>query len=276
VNVEIATEAAPGHENEDFAGANSHGIVLIDGAGLSDVDDGGCIHGVAWYARQLGDAVLSELEAIAGEGVDLRQVLKNAISNVADQHSDTCDLSHPGTPSATIVIVHIAGDVLSYLVLADSTLLVATRQGIQVITDHREARVGASLRAAMDTAIGGTAEHDAARRDYVAALRAHRNAPDGFWVVAADPGAAAEAIVGDIPLDQVDAVTVMSDGATRVVDRFGLATWADVLRTLAASGPSELIRLNREAERSDPACRRWPRGKVFDDATAALLVRRSS
>jgi hypothetical protein len=98
VNVEIATEAAPGHENEDFAGANSHGIVLIDGAGLSDVDDGGCIHGVAWYARQLGQAALGELGNISADSAGLRQALKNTISYVADQHAHTCDLTHPGAP----------------------------------------------------------------------------------------------------------------------------------------------------------------------------------
>lgn len=267
-DVEIATEAAPGRENEDFAGANSHGIVLVDGAGLSDVDDGGCIHGVAWYARNLGSAVLSELAALSGDRVDLRQVLKNGISRVADEHSDTCDLTHPGTPSATIVIVHIGAGMLSYLVLADSTLVVATRGGIQVVTDNREATVGTSLRAQMDRATDGTAERRTALRDYVAALREHRNVAGGFWVAAADPAAAAEAIAGAIQLDKVNAVALLSDGATRIVDRFGLATWAELLHTLETAGPSELIRQNREAERSDPTCLRWRRGKVYDDATA--------
>jgi hypothetical protein len=276
VNIEIATEAAPGHENEDFVGANSHGIALLDGAGLSDVDDGGCIHGVAWYARQLGHAVLGELAIVSADRPDLRQVRKNAISCVADQHSDTCDLAHPGTPGATVAIAHVGADVLSYLVLADSTLLLATCHGVQAVTDDREASLGANLRTTMDRQTGGTAEHDVARRDYVAALRRHRNASGGFWLAASDPDAASEAIVGDLSLDQVDTVALLSDGATRIVDRFGLVSWADVLKTLVSAEPSELIRQNREAERSDPACRRRPRGKVFDDATAAVLVRRSS
>jgi hypothetical protein len=95
------------------------------------------------------------------------------------------------------VIAHLGADVLSYLVLADSTLVVATRDEIQVVTDDREASVGAALRVTMDRAIGGNAQHDAARRGYVAALRSHRNVAGGFWVAAADPKAAAEAIVGD-------------------------------------------------------------------------------
>jgi len=241
--------------------------VLVDGAGLSDVDDGGCIHGVAWYARRLGHAVLAELAHVSADGSDLRQALKNAISTVADQHSDTCDLAHPGTPGATVVMAHFGAEVLSYLVLADSTLVVATGDGIQVVTDDREAAVGATLRTTMDQFTGGTAAHDAARCDFVAALRAHRNVTGGFWVAAAEPAAAAEAIVGDVPLDEIRAVALLSDGATRIVDRFGLASWGDILQTLTSRGPGELIRRNREAERSDPTCTRWPRGKVYDDAT---------
>jgi hypothetical protein len=221
---------------------------------------------------QLGRAVLAELTNVAADSPDLGQALKNAITRVADRHSDTCNLVHPGTPGGTVGIAHIGTEVLSYLELADSTLVVETAQGIQVVTDQREASVGATLRTTMDQLAGGTEAHDAARRDYVAALRAHRNVAGGFWVAAADTAAADEAIVGSVPRDQVDTVALLTDGATRIVDRFGLASWPDVLRTLLAGGPAELIRQNRDAERSDPRCERWPRGKVYDDATAAIAI----
>jgi hypothetical protein len=61
----------------------------------------------------------------------------------------------------------------------------------------------------------------------------------------------------------------LSDGASRLVDRFGLATWENVMKTLDARGPRELLRQVREAEDSDLDGSRWPRGKAHDDATVA-------
>ncbi|GAA4182636.1 hypothetical protein GCM10022252_08840 [Streptosporangium oxazolinicum] len=99
-------------------------------------------------------------------------------------------------------------------------------------------------------------------------MRAHRNVDGGFWVAAVDPLAAEQALTGTIPVDRVRAAAVLSDGASRLVDRFGLVTWRQLLDLLDHDGPAELIRQVREAERSDPNGSRWTRGKIFDDATA--------
>jgi hypothetical protein len=268
--VEISTDAAPGHHNEDFAAANANGIVLLDGAGLADVDDGGCVHGVAWYAHHLGNAILRGLAEPGGCRTHLRGVLADAIERVAGMHCSTCDLNHPGTPTATVVVAQLAQDRLSYLVLADSTLVIRRHGTYQVITDAREAHVGATLRGPMDAAAGGSPEHHSALRDYVAEMRAYRNRPGGYWVAGSDPDVAEQAITGSVPLADVESVGLFSDGATRLVYRFGLRTWSEMLTTVATVGPAEVIRQVREAERSDPTCSRWPRAKVYDDATIAF------
>src|SRR3982751_3504769 len=103
MRVTMATEpASPDHENEDFIAAIPNAVVLLDGAGLSGTDSG-CIHSVAWYTRQLGAALVARLAA--DDGVDLVKVLAASIAAVAESHADTCDLGHPGTPSATVIIV---------------------------------------------------------------------------------------------------------------------------------------------------------------------------
>ncbi|MFD0852954.1 hypothetical protein ACFQ07_12015, partial [Actinomadura adrarensis] len=63
---------------------------------------------------------------------------------------------------------------------------------------------------------------------------------------------------------------LLSDGAARLVERFGLMAWNELLDVLETEGPCELIRRTRTAERElEPPT---ARGKRFDDATA-LLVR---
>lgn len=271
MRVTMATEAAPGHRNEDFAASTASSAVLLDGAGLSGADDGGCVHGVAWYVRRLGAEILAGL--VDEPASDLTLVLANAIGLVADSHRATCDIDDPGTPSSTVIIVNSWEGSVRYLVLADSVLVLHGRDQQVVISDDREAAVGRQYRATMDRVVGGTRAHDDARQEYVQKLLAYRNQPDGFWVAAANPAAAHHSLTGAIDSDKVECALLLSDGASRVVDRFGLSTWERVVALVTESGCEALLREVRTAERSDPRCERWPRGKVYDDATVAFCDR---
>ena len=195
-----------------------------------------------------------------------------AITTVTATHADTCDLSNSGGPSATVIIARVKGPVVEYLVLADSTLLIREGDRVHAITDGREAAVGRTYRSAMDSQWNGTVAHEAALGNYIRALRAHRNTKDGFWVASSDPAAAEEAITGRCPVANIATIALLSDGATRLVDRFGILTWAQVLSlTELPHGPRRLIEQTREAESSDTAGVRWPRGKVSDDASIVIL-----
>lgn len=273
MRVSIATEPAPGQsENEDFAGAVARAAVLLDGAGSPGGEDGGCVHGVAWYTRRLGTSLLNAL-AQEADGT-LADTLSSAIAEVAASHRATCDLGHPATPSATVVILRERGSDLDYLVLSDSTLVLdGPRTEPTIVTDRRLAEVGRRYRAQMDALVGGSSQHAKARADYVAALQVHRNREGGFFVAAADPDAARHAMTGSAPSSGVRAALLLSDGASRLNDRFELRTWEETLELVRSDGPSALISAVRDAERADPQGRRWPRGKIFDDATVVLCDR---
>jgi Protein phosphatase 2C len=257
--------AKPNQPNEDFIASTSDAVVLLDGAGTPLGSESGCVHGVAWFVRQLGSALLSSMTR--DEDSDLGGCLAASIAEVRSQHAGTCDLAHPGSPSATVVAIKVRERALDYLVLADSVLVLDLSTGLRVVTDDHEAQIGRQFRAQMDAWPNGTPEHERAQREYVESLRAHRNRPGGFWVASTDPEAAAQALTGSVPRAQVRTAAVLSDGASRLVDRFGLATWEDALKTLDTLGPRELLRQVREAEESDPDGTRWPRGKAHDDAT---------
>jgi Protein phosphatase 2C len=260
----IATTAAPGQENEDFAAATSRTAVLLDGAGLSGVDDGGCAHGVAWYVNRLGQVLIDAVDREPSR--DLRGALAASISEVAASHSASCDLAHPGTPSSTVVIVTVDGDQLRYLVLADSVLVICDGEEVQVVTDGREGAIGRLHRVEMDAAVG-TPDHEHARRLYVERLRSYRNRDGGFWVAAEDPAVAAQAIVGELSTSPDLSAILLSDGASRLADRFHLMSWPDLVTLVASDGAEALLRATREAEQGDSQGRCWPRGKIYDDAT---------
>ncbi|MEY9969555.1 hypothetical protein ABIA33_007644 [Streptacidiphilus sp. MAP12-16] len=273
MRIEIATEPArSGRPNEDFIAASPSAVVLLDGAGTPVGSDSGCTHGVPWYVARLGVHLLAQATNHSDQA--LTDCLSAAIAETAELHVDTCDLSHPGTPSATVIAARLTDSALEYLVLADSTLVIAPASGAApvAITDDREAAVGAALRGPMDAEASGTPEHTAALRAYVEAMRAHRNQRGGFWVAAADPRAAAEAITGSIPRADINGFALLSDGASRLVDRFQLADWRQALQLIRDQGPAALIDHVRDAEHSDPEGRRWPRGKVHDDTAIAVVT----
>jgi hypothetical protein len=214
-----------GWPNEDFAAVAPGAAVLLDGA--TTIPRGtptGCRHGVAWYARTLGSALLGGL--VADPGTGLADALAAAIGDVRDRHADTCDLDNPATPAATVTAVRAEPSGFSFLALSDSSILAdyGDNQEPQVITDN----------------------HQPAR---------------------ATPDAAARATTGTLAWDGLRGLALLSDGATRITDRYGLLGWPELLATIRGQGPHALIDEVRVAEAADADCSRWPRTKATDDAT---------
>ena len=163
-------------------------------------------------------------------------------------------------------------DRLQYLVLADSVLLLEGPTGLSVVTDDREAQVGQKYRDRMDALASGSSAHREAHRECVETLRSFRNGAGGFWVASVDSAVADEAIIGEQPLSELDAAVLLSDGASRLVDRFGQESWSDLVHLARHEGPDAVIDEVRQLETSDPEGTRWPRGKAYDDATVAVIT----
>jgi hypothetical protein len=87
--------------NEDWAGVAPGLAVVLDGLSAPEGTEAGCRHGTPWYVAQLGPRLLT-LASDPGRG--LVHALAEAIRQVADLHRE-CDLSHPGTLSATVVLL---------------------------------------------------------------------------------------------------------------------------------------------------------------------------
>ncbi|MDI3404557.1 protein phosphatase 2C domain-containing protein [Streptomyces cavernicola] len=279
MRIELATEPGdPGRPNEDYASvalpASGKGgtLVLLDGV-TPPAGDCGCLHSVPWFTARLGGA-LGELSG-SRRDLGLREVLAAAIARTADAHGQTCDLSHPRTPQATVVLVRWDEEKVEHLVLSDSALLVEEADGaVRPVLDER---LGAlpphidRLRAAVRALPEGSPERAAAAREYVTGVEALRNTEGGFFTAAADPDVARRAVCGTRPRAEVRSLAALTDGATRWVEKFGAGSWAECLALLRKAGPQELIDRVRALENADPAGRSAPRGKVHDDAAVVFV-----
>ena len=258
MRVSYATEPTPGRRNEDHVVAGPGWAVVLDGATPRPGVDGGCSHGPGWLVRRLGGALAARLAA--EDERPLPDLLAEAIASVADLHADRCDLSNGDSPSATVAMLRWDGTAeraAEWLVLADSPVLLdradGTAQGgaVEVVRDDRIDHLPAYT-------------HEAVRRA--------RNSPGGFWVASTRPEAAYEALHGRAR--GVRRAALLSDGAARLVERFGLLDWPGLLDLLDRDGPQELIRRTRAAERERRVEGR--RGKLFDDATAVFVDLRTA
>ncbi|MFE7951560.1 integrase [Streptomyces sp. NPDC057426] len=263
----MASTQGVGAANEDTVHVSPTGVVVLDGLSAPKDLPMGCIHGTPWFVRQLGTCLIN---LIGDNTVMLREALRTAISEVNDLHRDTCALDQEAVPASTVVMIRERENVLDYLVLSDNVLVLDLgEEGVQAIADKRVEEVaGEEMRAALQGPTG-TPEHAARVSALVAVQRRLRNQPGGYWVAATNPVAADEAITGTVVLAQVQQAALLTDGASRLVDTFGILTWAQLLDVLRIEGPAALIARTREAELADPAGERWPRFKRSDDATAA-------
>ncbi|MGH4013126.1 MAG: protein phosphatase 2C domain-containing protein [Pseudonocardiaceae bacterium] len=242
--------------------------VVLDGLSASSNARTGCSHGIPWYVAQLGSRLLS---AAAHTRTSLADAVALAITEVAALHPG-CDLANPGTPSAAVAVVRRRAHMLDYLVLADTVVILRSPSGrITRVTDDRVDHVAGEARsAALSSPIGSTS-HRKAVVELVDAQRPLRNTPQGYWVASTNPLAAKHAITGSLATSAVLDVALMSDGASRYVDLFNVASWSETLDLLRSAGPDELIHRVREQEKSDPDGKRWPRYKSADDATVVYV-----
>lgn len=272
MQVVAATEPAPDRlANEDLVFQAGPLVGVLDGATVPDGFETGCVHGPAWYVRQL--AARLAVAAAHRPNAALEGNLAAAILAVRADHGEQCDLGHPGTPSSTVCLLRDAGDHLDYLVLCDSPLVADRGDRIEVIADDRLERAMVELRETA-YAVAGVADADPATRlrRAVALQRERMNATHGYWVAAANPDAAFHALTGTLPLtgpSRVRRAALLTDGASCAVDQFGLFDWGGLLDELAGRGPEALIRRVRDAEGAGASDGRHKR---YDDATAVLCT----
>ncbi|MFE7209370.1 protein phosphatase 2C domain-containing protein [Streptomyces sp. NPDC001698] len=260
MRTEVVSEPGrPDCPNEDFASiglpASGQGGCLVVLDGVTPPRTGtGCSHSVSWFTARLGGA-LTEL-TVSWRDLTLPEILSRAILRTAESHAPTCDLSHPRTPQATVVLARWSAETVEYLVLSDSVLLLESPDGpVTPVLDDRLARLPrASL--ATDALIDAVV----------------RNKEGGFFTAAADPSVAARAVTGSVPRAEVRALAALTDGAARWVEKFHAGDWARCLGLVREEGAGSLVGRVRALETADKEERRYlRRSKTHDDATVVFV-----
>jgi len=249
VEIRSFSQAAPDRRppavNEDLVLSGSDFAVVLDGASPPQVYvDSGCRHTVAWLVQQLATHLATPL--LTQSSAPLADLLAEAIAAVRAAHADTCDVSNPDSPSSTVAMVRLHQDHIEHLVLADSPIVMRSPDGR--ITVHSDDRIDLLPDRSLET------------------VRRLRNQPGGFWVASTDPKAAYESVIGTTDRAAVEAIALLTDGASRYTERYG-HPWDELFDVLTTEGPRGLIDLVRLHDSASNT----PSRKRYDDASVVLL-----
>jgi hypothetical protein len=182
-----------------FALATPEAAVLVGADTVLDAAEG-CSHGLAWFLRRLGAHLLTR--ATERPERSLPDCLADAVAETAALHGGRCDLSRPGTPSASVgVLRHNEGRV-EHLLVGSAALLIRNGTDDSAVC----APDGAAL---------------------------HR--------VAARPSIAAVAETGSLPAADVRALALVGGDAVRPLLPGGALGPGLALNVLAESGAHELL-----------------------------------
>ncbi|WP_323747710.1 protein phosphatase 2C domain-containing protein [Catenulispora rubra] len=240
----ICQAASDLRPNDDFVLAAERFVIVLDGATEPAGVDSGCVHDVPWLVAHLGANLATVLAQ--KPAVPLTDALRQGIVATMCDHEGKCDLRNPDSPSSTVAILRCTADAVDYLVLGDSA----------VVVEHGDA----GLTVAHDARTGHLSDYT---REGVSRLR---NNDEGFWVASNRPDAADKALVGSIPRAAVTRAGLVTDGITRLVERYG-RTWLDLLEGMEKYGPRQLVADVRAEELAAPDAYR---GKLHDDVTAVF------
>ncbi len=259
MRIDLATgPGSPERPNEDWVSTSAPAagqggtLVLLDGV-TPPVGGDGCVHSVPWFTTRLGSA-LAELSA-SRRDLTLADILSTSIRRTADLHRTRCDLSHPRTPQATVVLARWDDERIEHLVLSDSALLVEAPDG--------------AVRPLLDDRLDRLPPGSLASEESVDARL--RNKEGGFFTAAADPSVSSRAVTGETPRAEVRALAALTDGAGRWTEKFREGDWKAAFGVLREEGPQGLIDRVRALERADTDRVYLRHGKTHDDATAVFV-----
>ena len=249
--------------------------------GVTGINDRALLPGptdAAWFVAQVQEALPTLLAA----SPDMPAAdLVGALVEQLERRQSAAWLDARGadgreTPAASFALVRLIEAEIEVLRLGDCLVLLEASDGTVTVMDHPvlatiEAETRDALLALRARGITDPKQAFTAMMPRLRAERLRRNTPDGYGVLAAERSCLPMLHLDRIPAHTLRRVLLVSDGYYRLVDHYGAASDAELVRRTAELGADAMLEQLRAIEAADAMATRYPRLKIADDATALLI-----
>lgn len=254
-----------GIPNDDRIGLASTHAWVIDGA--TDLGDPGLVGergGAAWLANT-ADAAFHDAVG------PLSALCETVFATVASQYTAACRRAPAAEwelPVASFAAVSVLAGRLDCAFAGDCAVLHRSASGTAFVTRAPDRTSESDDAAALGVGTGGLTLKS---HDVLADRRASRaRARD---VLSIDPIRSQAATTSrQVFCDRGDSILLMSDGFSSLIDAYRAYTADGLFRAVEERGLAAVAMELREIERLDHACRRYPRFKASDDASAMWIT----
>jgi hypothetical protein len=267
--------------NEDAVGFigepdNVQAAWALDGVtGINDADLGLAGSDAQWFVSRID----IHLRGLLPEARTVEAVMSNLIDClIEDQAQALSRKAMPANydpPAACIAALCRIGSGWHAIRLGDCRLLakdrIGTRRIVDFANDEFDHWITAEAQRLRVEGIGDIREILSRLQPKLFANRRRRNHSGGYGVIEANR--ACLDFLEHMPLDDPTSALITSDGFFRLVDHYHALSEPELLAR--AAGQSEIDALYeklRAIEASDPDCRKFPRFKPADDASAIALI----
>lgn len=250
----------------------------LDGVtGINDVSLGLAGSDAQWFVQRVD----AHLRVLVPEARDIATLMSDLVDGlIADQAEATAKLALSETydpPAACIAALCRIGSHWHAVRLGDCRFLGEDAQGFRRIVDFAndgfDEWITSEAQRLRAQGLSDIKAVSARLQPELFANRRRRNRAGGYGVIAADR--ACLAFVEHMPLVDPHAALMTSDGFFRLVDHYHEMTEQELLTQASGDGViAALYDRLRSIERNDPDCRKFPRFKPADDASAIALMRR--
>ena len=250
--------------------------------GVTGINDRALLPGptdAAWFVAQVQEA----LPALLSAAPDMPAAdLVGALVVELERRQSAAWLDARGadgreTPAASFALVRLIGSEIEVLRLGDCLVLLEAADGAVTVMDHPvlaaiEAETRDALLALRAQGITDPKQAFAAMLPQLRAQRLRRNLHDGYGVLAAERSCVPMLHLDRMPARALRRILLVSDGYYRLVDHYGAASDAELVRRTAELGVDAMLQQLRAIETADPMATQYPRLKIADDATALLIA----
>lgn len=280
-NLSISSKKNPNKaHNEDLVGFSNNLFWLLDGATIPE--NMSIINGcdAIWLVNQISYHL--NLNSINNQKKSLEEILEDSLKGVqkdfySKSRLDFEEIKNFYIPSATLTLVRVLDDFIEYLVLGDSTVLIATETSFIEVTDKRLKTVAIEERQnIIDHIAKGFRYTDKTIKELHQKLvqkeQSLLNIEGGYWMTSIEPDAAKHSIQGKIEYGDTARIALLSDGLTRAYTHFSICdSWENLLKYLQDYGIESCILKVREYEKEDISGISFKRTKSSDDASGLYL-----